>query len=129
MLIAVSAQARAELEKRRKRALEAARRGEPPTDAHAMADGHMDAVEADEAAQKAYQDRGASEGPGRPMTPGTLAPGDLQRPYISAGHASPSPENSPSSDGAPAPGLAHVDLRAARGRIVKIDPMTPGGQS
>ena len=49
--------------------------------------------QAAEAAQKNYRERGAHEGAGRTVRPGHIEPGDLDRGYIEAGHAMPSPEH------------------------------------
>ena len=46
-----------------------------------------------EAAEKNYRQRGAYEGPGRTVRPGHIEPTDLDRAYIEAGHAMPSPEH------------------------------------
>ena len=44
-------------------------------------------------AAKSFGDRGAAEGPSRPLQPGTPGPGDFDRGYLDAGHAAPSPQS------------------------------------
>lgn len=63
------------------------------TDAHDMAQGATDAAEA---ARKAYEERGATAGPGEPLEPGPQdGPERYERPYVSEGHAAESPMAEP----------------------------------
>lgn len=75
------------------------------------------------AAAKSFRDRGAAEGPSRPLQPGTLAPQDCDRGYIDAGHAAESPQSGPPAaspmpagqPGVPAPvALPHADVQVQR---------------
>jgi hypothetical protein len=135
MSFTVTAQARADEEKRRKqrRDDDAMRRGEPAdTMAHEAARGAMDGAERarDGLAGKAFADRGATEGPARPVTPGQIRPGEFTRPYESAGHGAQSPVNTVTSDGTPVPATTHVALTHQVGVVTELDPahpMMPGG--
>ena len=125
MTFVVTGEAIGELEKgRRKRERERlgqAEASEAATGAHAMAEGHLTVMEAEgEGAEKAYRDRGATEGPGHPMRPGELEAAGLHRPYLTDGHAADAPGNWPSSDGGPAPGMRHADLTGSQARGVLI---------
>jgi hypothetical protein len=128
MTFVITAQARGELDKGRKKRereraggaeaadLDREHQADAPTAAHEVARAGMHAMERDRLdgaqraedghgadAGKAFQDqRGIHDGPGRAVRPGDLFPEDADRPYIAEGH------------GAPAPGVRHVDLSQSR---------------
>jgi hypothetical protein len=83
----------AAIEKARKDRKRARADREPLTSAHEQAQGEMDARAED--ARKAYRDRGITAGPGTFTEPGTMTPEQVDRPYISDGHASASPLHQP----------------------------------
>ena len=69
-------------------------RGEPgqDADAYAAAQGHADAMAAEDA-RKNFAERGAEEGPSHLMPAGHAEPEDFGRPYMSDGRAAPSPQH------------------------------------
>lgn len=125
------------------------RDGGPLTGAHAMAEGarrvldggpehpgdgdgeHPEDLEEQEGreerrgelgAAKAVTDCGAVPFGGQRMEPGSIAPGDFRRPYLSGGHAAASPGHFPP--------VAHVDLSGSRGALMPVSPgaaMPPAG--
>jgi hypothetical protein len=127
MTFVVTEQGRADLEKGRKKR-ERERLGhevdEAATGAHAMAEGHRAAMDAEREAREdvgkasAYHDAG--EGPARPMQPHEISGSDFTRGYLEAGHAA----DSPSNPGMP---VRHVDLTASRGHLTMINPSAPSG--
>jgi hypothetical protein len=62
---------------------------------HSAETGAHDSARAQHGASKNYRDRGISEGPGHGTQPGHLEPEDIGHPYISEGHAAPSPMAEP----------------------------------
>jgi hypothetical protein len=121
----VTAEARAEAEKARKKRADRERgereRGarQPVSDAHAAAEGAVEsALDAGDGARKAITDRGAHPGPSQPVQPGQIDSQDLRRPYITEGHGAPSPGYQP-------PNVPHLDLSRSRGVLTRIDPHAP----
>jgi hypothetical protein len=122
----VTAEARAEVEKARKKRADRERgereRGARQTvsDAHAAAEGAVEgALDAEgDGARKAITDRGAHLGPSQPVQPGQIDSQDLRRPYITEGHGAPSPGYQP-------PNVPHLDLSRSRGVLTHLNPHAP----
>ena len=121
--------------KRKKKDREAV--SEMVTGAHEAARAGMglppaDEPEDDAGARKAYDAVGIHQGPGEPVMPGHVAPGQFGRPYIGDGHAAPSPGHDPPNampaEAPTQPRPAHVDLTNSRALVAEIRPHTGGDQ-
>ncbi len=126
MIGCVTQEARATMEKRRKKREREDRARMLASDAHAAAEGATGHVtDEDEDCPpdmgKAYQDIGISDGPGSPVMPGQVSPQDFGRPYIQAGHGAPSPGYQAPN----VPNVPHVDLRGDRGMARPLSPHAP----
>ncbi len=106
----------ADIAKRKKKSRDRDGREMPPGETALDAVGEGMAAAANEqaaaddaAARKGYQDRGIMPGPARPVEPGRLEPGSVDRDYLSAGHASESPQAGPPRQN-PMPNMVHAVL-------------------
>ncbi len=78
------------------------------------------------ATAKAVTGQGAVPGPGAPLEPGTIEPSEFGRPYLTEGHAAPSPAYT-LPDLPPAP--PHTDLTGSRALARPVFPDIPMGPS